>query len=206
MKNVTHETIGATGALVACAIAGADVLTTAGCVVVSVLGSRLPDADQHGAKIHRKTGWERRNPLIALLGFIARIPMVAFAAIVRHRGATHWLSTGVAVTAVFAVAAGVVDAVLVLPVAAGLGAGYMLHLLADACTPHGVPLLGPFSRRKRHLLPKAPADPNGQRARGRGVSRGNVCRGAGRRAHMGVGSRGAPATNDRGRSTSIGAT
>ena len=154
MKNVTHETIGATGALVACAIAGADVLTTAGCVVVSVLGSRLPDADQHGSKIHRKTGWERRNPMIALLGFIARIPLVAFAAVVRHRGATHWLSTGVAVTAVSAVAAGAVYAALVLPVAAGLGAGYTLHLLADACTPHGVPLLGPFSRRKRHLLPK----------------------------------------------------
>ena len=161
MKNVTHETIGATGALVACAIAGADVLTTAGCVVVSVLGSRLPDADQHGSKIHRKTRWERRNPLIALLGFIARIPMVAFAAVVRHRGATHWLSTGLAVTAVFAVAASVVDAVLVLPVAAGLGAGYMLHLLADACTPHGVPLLGPFSTRKRHVLPKRWRIPTG---------------------------------------------
>ena len=79
----------------------------------------------------------------------------------RHRGATHWLSTGLAVTAVFAVVAGVVDAVLVLPVAAGLGAGYMLHLLADACTPHGVPLLGPFSTRKRHVLPKRWRIPTG---------------------------------------------
>jgi inner membrane protein len=154
VKNVTHETIGATGALALCAIAGADVLTTAGCVVVSVLGSRLPDADQHGSKIHRKTGWERRNPLIALLGFLARIPLVVFASIVRHRGATHWLSTGVAVTVIGTVAAGAIYAALVLPVAAGLGAGYTLHLLADGCTPHGVPLLGPFSRRKRHLLPK----------------------------------------------------
>ena len=159
MKNVTHETIGATGALAVCAVAGADVLTTAGCVLVSVLGSRLPDADQHGSKIHRKTGWERRNLLIALLGFLARVPLVVFASVVRHRGATHWLVTGAAVTVIGAVAASVVYAALVLPVAAGLGVGYTLHLLADACTPHGVPLLGPFSRRKRHLLP------NGRRIR-----------------------------------------
>lgn len=161
MKNVTHETIGATGALVACAIAGADVLTTAGCVVVSVLGSRLPDADQHGSKIHRTTRLERRNPIVGLLGFIARIPLVLFASVTRHRSATHWLSTGLAVTVICAVVAGVVDAVLVLPVAAGLGAGYTLHLLADACTPHGVPLLGPFSTRKRHLLAKGRRIPTG---------------------------------------------
>ena len=80
--------------------------------------------------------------------------MVVFASIVRHRGATHWLSTGIAVTAVGAVAAAAVYAALVLPVTVGLGAGYTLHLLADACTPHGVPLLGPFSRRERHVLPK----------------------------------------------------
>lgn len=154
MKNVTHETIGATGALTVCAIAGADVLTTAGCVAVSVLGSRLPDADQLGSKIHRMTRLERRNPLVCLLGFIARVPLVLFAVVVRHRGATHWLSTGLAVTVICGVLAGVGDAVLVLPVAAGLGAGYTLHLLADACTPHGAPLLGPLSTRKRHLLPK----------------------------------------------------
>ena len=161
MKNVTHEMIGASGALAVCAIVGVDVLTAAGCVAVSVLGSRLPDADQLGSKIHRKTWLERRNPLIALLGFIARIPLVLFASVVRHRGATHWLSTGLAVTVICAVVAGVVDAVLVLPVAAGLGAGYTLHLLADACTPHGVPLLGPLSTHKRHVLPKGRRIPTG---------------------------------------------
>ena len=161
MKNVTHEMIGASGALAVCAILGVDVLTAAGCVAVSVLGSRLPDADQLGAKIHRKTRWERRNPLIALLGFIARVPLVLFASVVRHRGATHWLSTGAAVTVICGAVAGVVDGVLVLPVAAGLGAGYTLHLLADACTPHGVPLLGPFSTHKRHVLPKGRRIPTG---------------------------------------------
>ena len=161
MKNVTHEMIGASGALAVCAIAGVDALTSAGCVAVSVLGSRLPDADKHGSKIHRKTRWERRNPLIALLGFIARMPLVLFASVVRHRGATHWLSTGAAVTVICGVIAVAVDGVLVLPVAAGLGAGYTLHLLADACTPHGVPLLGPFSTRKRHLLPKGRRIPTG---------------------------------------------
>lgn len=161
MKNVTHETIGATGALAVCAIAGADVLTTAGCVAVAVLGSRLPDTDQLGSKIHRMTRLERRKPLIGLLGFIARVPLVVFGAVVRPRGATHWLSTGLAVTVICGVLAGVGDAVFVLPVAAGLGAGYTLHLLADACTPHGVPLLGPFSTRTRHLLPKDRRIPTG---------------------------------------------
>ena len=101
------------------------------------------------------------DPLVALLGFIARVPLVLFASVVRHRGATHWLSTGVAVTVICGVIAGAVDGVLVLPVAAGLGAGYTLHLLADACTPHGVPLLGPFSTRKRHVLPTGRRIPTG---------------------------------------------
>jgi membrane-bound metal-dependent hydrolase YbcI (DUF457 family) len=39
------------------------------------------------------------------------------------------------------------------PVAIGAGCGYCAHLLADACTPHGAPLLGPFSARRIHLLP-----------------------------------------------------
>ncbi len=161
MKNVTHETVGATGALAVCTIASADILTTAGCVLVSVLGSRLPDVCQLGSKIHRKTSWERRNPLVALAGFVLRLPMKLFAVLAQHRGSTHWLSTGAVLTAACAVAASAVDFRLLLPVAAGLGAGYTLHLLADACTPHGVPLLGPFTKKKVHLLSKQHRIPTG---------------------------------------------
>ena len=122
MKNLTHETIGAAGALTVCAIAGTDVLTAAGCVAASVLGSRLPDACQLGSKIHRRTWWERRNPLVGLAGVILRLPLVLFGAIAKHRGATHWLSTAGVVAAVCGLLAAAVDGAIVLPVAAGVGA------------------------------------------------------------------------------------
>ncbi len=42
---------------------------------------------------------------------------------------------------------------IALPVAIGIGCSYLANLLADACTPHGAPLLGPISGRRVHLLP-----------------------------------------------------
>ena len=71
--------------------------------------------------------------------------MTAFAGSAEHRGATHWLLSAAAATILLAGAAGALWPPLVLPVAIGVGCGYCAHLLADACTPHGAPLLGPFS-------------------------------------------------------------
>lgn len=38
-------------------------------------------------------------------------------------------------------------------VAIGRVAGMCMHTLADGCTPHGSPILGPFCKRPLHLLP-----------------------------------------------------
>ena len=87
--------------------------------------------------------------------------MTAYAASAQHRGATHWLLSATAATIVLAGAAGALWPPLVLPAAIGVGCGYCAHLLTDACTPHGAPLLGPFSARRIHLLPPLCRVPTG---------------------------------------------
>jgi len=161
MRNVTHEALGLAAAAGLCAAAGADVVVTAGCLLASIPGSRLPDADQAGSKIHRKTRIERRHPAAALLGFVARIPIGLFATTATHRGATHSLFAALAVTALASLTAALLSPALVFPVAAGIGAGYVMHVLADACIPHGAPLLTPFRRGKIHLLPTRRRIPTG---------------------------------------------
>lgn len=119
----------------------------------SLLGSRLPDVDQLGARIHRRTRIERRSLIARLTGRALRLPMTIFATLATHRGATHWLLSGAATTILLAGVAGALSPPLALPVAIGCGCGYGAHLLADACTPHGAPLFGPASARRIHLLP-----------------------------------------------------
>ena len=153
MKNLTHEAVGGAVTLAACAATSSGPLIAAGALCASLLGSRLPDVDQLGARIHRRTRLERRSVTAAAIGWIARLPMTLFALVARHRGATHWLTTAVATSAVCAAAAAAVWVNLALPVGVGVGCGYCAHLIADACTPHGAPLLGPFNRQCVHLLP-----------------------------------------------------
>jgi len=153
VRNRTHEAIGAAVTLGVCAIADSGGLVATGAVCASLLGSRLPDADVRGARIHRRTRLERRSLVAALAGRVLRLPMTIFAALAKHRGATHWLLSAAAATIVLTAAAGAVWPALTVPVAIGAGCGYCAHLLADACTPRGAPLLGPFSARRVHLLP-----------------------------------------------------
>jgi len=144
--------VGAAVTLAVCAAVDSGGLVAAAAVCASLLGSRLPDADQPGARIHRRTRLERRSLIARLAGRVLRLPMTIFAALAQHRGATHWLLSGAATTIVLAGAAGALWPPLRLPVFIGAGCGYGAHLLADACTPHGAPLLGPFSARRVHLL------------------------------------------------------
>jgi membrane-bound metal-dependent hydrolase YbcI (DUF457 family) len=153
MRNRTHEAIGAAATLAACAALHGGGLVAAGAVGASLLGSRLPDVDQLGSRIHRRTRLERRSLAAALAGRLLRLPMTLFAALATHRGATHWLLSAAMVTVALTVAVGALWPQLAAPVAIGTGCGYGAHLLADACTPHGAPLLGPFSARRVHLLP-----------------------------------------------------
>ncbi|MFP5378852.1 MAG: metal-dependent hydrolase, partial [Vicinamibacteria bacterium] len=120
MKNATHETLGASAALAVCAVAGVDALTTCAAVAASLLGSRLPDADQAGSKIHRRTRLERRSVALSVVGFVLRLPLRLFAAIADHRGATHWLSTTVAVSAACGAIAAAIHTALIVPVTAGI--------------------------------------------------------------------------------------
>ena len=152
MLNATHQALGLMSALAVCSAADADALTYAGCAVASLLGSRLPDLDQPRSRIHRRSPIERRSLAIGALGAVLRLPLQAFAVLASHRGATHWLTTAVLVTVAFGMLAAPLGATAVFVAAVGVGCGYVTHVLADACTRSGAPLLGPFSRRPVHLL------------------------------------------------------
>ena len=94
MKNATHQAIGAAMALAVCAALDSGAAMAAGALGASVLGSRLPDVDQPGARIHRGTRLERRSIGVELADGALRLPMAIFARVGRHRGATHWLLSG----------------------------------------------------------------------------------------------------------------
>ena len=44
---------------------------------------------------------------------------------------------------------------------AGVAIGYLAHIAADACTPSGVALFAPLSRRRRWLVPSPARIPTG---------------------------------------------
>lgn len=73
-----------------------------------------------------------------------------------HRTVTHWGVTAVALTTAIGVGLGATAGLVVaLVVAGGFAIGYGMHLVADMCTPHGLAVAMPFSRRKCWLLPRA---------------------------------------------------
>ncbi|MEA2187922.1 MAG: hypothetical protein QOK16_2933, partial [Solirubrobacteraceae bacterium] len=94
VRNQTHEAIGAAATLAVCAAMDSGAAVATGAFCASLLGSRLPDADQRGARIHRRTRLERRSVGAALLLGVLRLPMTIFACVTKHREATHWLLSG----------------------------------------------------------------------------------------------------------------
>ena len=154
VRNSTHEAVGIATTVGVCAAVAAPPLSCAAAITAALYASWMPDVDQSDTRIHRLTRLERRNVLARAVGFVLRAPLRLLALVAPHRGFTHWLLTGVLVTAVAAVLVGAVAPSLAAPVALGVACGYLMHALADACTPHGAPLLGPFSTRSVHLLPR----------------------------------------------------
>jgi membrane-bound metal-dependent hydrolase YbcI (DUF457 family) len=160
VRNTTHELVG-----VACAVAASraldlNTLDTAAAVAGAVWGSWLPDADRLGTRVHRRGRFARRNLVVAALAAVLRLPLVVFALLSRHRGATHSL----AACGVLAALAVVIAAAFGGPVAAlvaGCAVGYCAHVLADGCTPSGVGLWRPFSGRRVRLLPRGARIPTG---------------------------------------------
>lgn len=152
MRNATHELVGLTCALGASRTLGLDALDTVAMGAGAVWGSWLPDADRLGTRVHRRGRLARRSLAAGALGMVLRLPLVTFALVARHRGISHSLAACVLLGAV-ATALGLWLPAPVAAGAGGLAVGYGAHVAADACTPAGVALWAPFSRRRTWLVP-----------------------------------------------------
>jgi membrane-bound metal-dependent hydrolase YbcI (DUF457 family) len=152
VRNTTHQLVGVTCALGASRALGLEALDTVAAGAAAVCGSWLPDADRLGTRVHRRSRLERRTLLAAAVGLVARLPLVAFALVARHRGVSHSL-VACALVGAAAAALGLALPPPAPALAGGLALGYGAHVLADDCTPAGVALLAPFARRRVWLVP-----------------------------------------------------
>ena len=124
------------------------------------LGSLLPDADRAGARLYRRTRVERRHGPVRALGALARLPLRALV-LLPHRGPTHSPAGGALAAALAGLLVARVAPGLAVAAAAGIAVGWLAHVAADACTPGGVPLHWPLSRRRRWLVPPRARIPTG---------------------------------------------
>ena len=85
---MSHQIAGVGLAAVAGAAVDASASTTAVLVGTAWLGSMLPDADRAGTRIYHRTRLERRVPPLAVLGWLARLPL-RLLTVLPHRGVTH---------------------------------------------------------------------------------------------------------------------
>jgi hypothetical protein len=74
VRNVTHELLGVSLAVTAGRVLDAGPLEIAGLAAAAVLGSRLPDVDQLGARVHRRMRLERRTRLAVTAGACCAFP------------------------------------------------------------------------------------------------------------------------------------
>jgi inner membrane protein len=157
---MSHQITGVGLAAVSAAALDASAPRTAVLVGAAWLGSLLPDADRAGARLYRRRPLERRVLLLRPIGTLARLPL-RLLVLLPHRGPTHSVfGCAVAATLVAGLTA------LAAPqfarvVAAGLTIGYVAHIAGDACTPGGVRLWSPLSRRRHWLLPEPIRVPTG---------------------------------------------
>jgi inner membrane protein len=130
-------------------------------VLVGVVAALTPDLDGTDSTARTAVGlgkeqikreWRKNKSISLIIRWIIAIPFNLFAKIVPHRGPTHWLVTAAVVVGGVAYLSQLLNLPPVVPVA--FGAGYLSHLLADAVTVAGVPLLGPLSGRSVRFLPK----------------------------------------------------
>jgi membrane-bound metal-dependent hydrolase YbcI (DUF457 family) len=155
MRNATHELVGVSLALAAAKVVEADPLESVGLAAASLCGSRLPDLDQLGARVHRRSRLERRSLLVGATGAALRLPLLAFAVLVPHRGVTHSVLACAAAAGFAALVAAPIGGAAALAAGGGVGIGYAAHLAADGCTPGGVSLWAPLSGRVWLLPPRA---------------------------------------------------
>ncbi len=160
MRSLTHQIAGV--GLAAATVAAVDAPGASAAVLIGAawVGSLLPDADLAGARFYRRTRIERQVPLVWLAGMLLRLP-VRLATLLPHRGPTHSVLACALATALTGVVAWLIHPDLALAASGGTAIGYGAHIAADACTPSGVPVWAPFSRRRRWLLPARARIPTG---------------------------------------------
>lgn len=138
-------------------------------VIACSLGGILPDIDEPNAMVSnlpkksigmvnqtlRKKGVEGivralLSGILMLLNLVTRSLAGLVKGIVGHRGATHWMISGVGISVVFAL----IGLICGYPeFGLFLWFGYVSHILLDAMTLSGVEMWQPFNDRKVHLLP-----------------------------------------------------
>jgi membrane-bound metal-dependent hydrolase YbcI (DUF457 family) len=142
MRNRTHQAIGASLGVATGMLIDASVPEVALMASGAAVGSWLPDIDQPGARIHRRTALERRSLLATVAALPPRAAMLVPALLLRHRGPSHSL-------VVIAAAAGVAFVLLPLhAVTTGVAIGCAAHVVADG----DAELLWPFYRRRVNTL------------------------------------------------------
>ncbi|WP_308214330.1 metal-dependent hydrolase [Solirubrobacter ginsenosidimutans] len=149
---ITHQIAGVGVAAVSATALAVPAATTATLLAAAWIGSLLPDADRAGSRVYRRTRVERRVPLARLAGWLLRLPLRPLV-LLRHRGITHSLVACAAVALATWALVGLADADLGVAAGAGMAIGYGAHVLADACTPAGVPLWAPLSSKPTWMLP-----------------------------------------------------
>jgi membrane-bound metal-dependent hydrolase YbcI (DUF457 family) len=147
-------------AAVAAAATAAPTGTAAALVGAAWLGSLLPDADRAGARLYRRTRIERRHLPARAVGAVARLPL-RLLVLLPHRGPTHSLFGCAVAAALTGLLVSMLVPELAVAAAAGIALGSLAHVAGDACTPAGVPLHWPVSRRRRWLLPAPARVPTG---------------------------------------------
>ena len=131
MRSLTHQIAGVELAAVTVAAVDAPRASAAVLVGAAWFGSLLPDADLAGARVYRRTRFERRVPLARLAGMLLRLP-VRLALLLGHRGPTHSLLACALATALTGVVASLIDPSLAPAAASGTAIGYGAHIAADA--------------------------------------------------------------------------
>src|SRR3954469_1204067 len=157
---MTHQISGVGAAALTAAALDVPVATTAVLIATAWLGSMLPDVDKAGSHIHRRTGPERRPLPVRAAGSLVRLPL-RLLTLLPHRGITHSVFACVLAGALAGLLTSIVAPALAVTAGAGCALGYAAHVAGDACTPSGVPLWAPLSRRRHWLLPRPARIPTG---------------------------------------------
>jgi hypothetical protein len=171
MLGKAHIAIGASlGAIAAHTLVGGELATywlVAATPVIAGVAAGLPDVlDSENAAGRaplgiswdgiKRTAQRREKSLVEMALLIPRVILAlivdVIAALLPHRGLTHWLMTTFLLSLLLALVALWANWPLMIPLAFGLG--YLSHLLADGMTVSGVPYLGPLFNEPMHLLPK----------------------------------------------------